>query len=35
MQTSVSLTEDRATIDILAEVRSNDNFRRVVETGEH
>src|SRR6188472_3147882 len=35
MQSSLTLTADRTTIDVIAAAKSNDAFRRVIETGEH
>lgn len=35
METKMTGNADRPTIDILAAARSNDDFRRVIETGEH
>ena len=35
MQSNLTLTADRTTLDVIAAARSNDAFRKVIETGEH
>ena len=35
MQSNLTLTADQTTLDVIAAARSNDAFRKVIETGEH